>query len=304
MPATTEFSFEKNVAPYASRYFDKISADRNLTGGQKRELQGMLLQGSDAIRKQQQAIRDEQQKGRMRDLQYASGVSALEEARARRALMERSTAEVNDAHGFIQSIFNEADPPDVKRQKIAAAKVANAGRLALNPDAKQVFDIAESALPPESTTRLTPSQVARFAAQNVPQEIIETGDPVLIGQVAARIAENQKAREDFESMASKDEESRKAMELKLAQTPLKFAKNEETDEESDWLEPESTLRAKLIVAMGTPEEQARFDKLQGAPSDRERADLIEKIQLRKQLEALRGGVVTSKDRVSGMLFRK
>ncbi|MCL5460430.1 hypothetical protein M3M33_17460, partial [Loigolactobacillus coryniformis] len=75
---------------------------------------------------------------------------------------------------------------------------------------------------------------------------------------------------------------------------LKFAKSDETGEDSDWLEPNSTMKATVIVgALGTPEEQARFEKLKGASSDRDRADLIEKIQLREQLKAVRGGVTTA-----------
>ena len=302
MPATQEFSFEKDVAPYASRYFDRVSSDPNLTQGQKTELQGMLLGGVDEIKQQQLKLREDQQQGRMRDLQYASGVSALEEARARRARMESASGEVAGAQAVVKSIFNEADTPEEKRRKLGAYQVSNAAALALNPDAKQVFDIASSALPKEES-RMTASQRARFAAQRVPREILDTEDPVLIGETAAQLEVESKEIEYGEKLRADQSDAARQMKLKLAQESLKFAKSEETDAESEWLEPESTRKATLIVAaLGSPEEQKRFDKLRTASSDRERADLIEKIQLREQLHALRGGMATGKDRASARIF--
>lgn len=307
MPATQEreFSFEKDVAPYASKHFDRISADPNLTGSQKRELQGMLLGGADSIRQQQMKLKEDQQQGRMRDLQYATGVSALEEARARRARMEASSGEVARSQSVVQSIFSEAASPEEKRRRLGEFQVANAATLALNPDAKQVFDIANSALPKDCEGRLTASQRARFAAAKVPQEILDTEDPVLIGQKAAEIADYDAQLEYAEKLKRDQTEAGIQMKLKLAQETLKFAKSDETGEDSDWLEPNSTMKATVIVgALGTPEEQARFEKLKGASSDRDRADLIEKIQLREQLKAVRGGVTTAKDRAMERMFGK
>jgi hypothetical protein len=94
-------------------------------------------------------------------------------------------------------------------------------------------------------------------------------------------------------MAKGDDEARQ-LRLRLAQEPLKFAKDETTGTQSDWLEPESTMRAELIIeSFGdsvTKEEKERFAALKTAGSDRERADLIEKIQLREQVKALQGSV--------------
>lgn len=295
---TTDFSFEKNVAPYASKYFDRVSADPNLTGGQKRELQGMLLNGVDEIRQQQAKLQDSAMKGRMRDLQYATGVSALEEARARRARMEQSSGEVAGAQNVVQSIIGGTDSPEEKRRKLAEFKVANAATLALNPDAKQVFDIGESALPKES--QFTPSQVARFAAQRVPAEVIATGDPMLIGDVAAQIAEQDKVAEEAKKLREDKSEKAMQMKLRLAQEPLKFAKDETTGTESDWLEPDSTNKARLIVSALAPDDLERFEKI---TSDRERATFVNNIQLREQLNAIRGGsgVQTAQDRAASRL---
>ena len=302
---TTDFSFEKDVAPYASKYFDRVSADPNLTGWQKRELQGMLLNEVDEIRQQQVKLQETAVRGRMRDLQYASGISALEEARARRARMEQASGEVAGAQNVVQSIMNSADSPEEKRRKLGEFKVNNAAALALNPDAKQVFEIGESALPKEES-RMTDSQIARFAAQRVPAEVIATGDPMLIGNFAAQIAEQDRIAEEAKKLREDQSEKAMQMKLRLAQEPLKFAKDETTGTESEWLEPESTNKARLIVSALAPDELDRFEKI---TSDRERATFVNNIQLREQINAIRGGsgVPTPQDRaasITGFSFKK
>jgi len=300
MPATQEFSFEKNVAPYASKYFDRVSADPNLTGGQKRELQGMLLNGVDEIRQQQVKLQETAMRGRMRDLQYAGGISALEEARARRARMEAATGEVADAQSVVQSIVSSTDSPEEKRRKLGEYKVANAGRLALNPDAGQVFAIGESVLP-KTASEFTPSQVARFAAQKVPAEVLATGDPMLVGQWAAQIADQEEMDKEARKLREDKSEQAAQMKLKLAQESLKFAKDETTGTESEWLEPDSTNKARLIVSALAPDALERFEKM---GSDRERATFVNNIQLREQINALRGGMVTGSDKAASRLFGK
>jgi len=302
MPATADFSFEKDVAPYASRYFDRIAANPALSGSQKTELQGMLLGGVDEIRQQQLKLQEDRQQGRMRDLQYATGVSALEEARAKRARMEMASREVGESQFVVQQIMAGMDTPEEKRRKLAEYKIANAAKLALNPDAKQVFEIADSSLPKSGIGDLTKSQISRFAEKKVPLEILETGDPVLIGQTAAQIAAIDEAKQKLE----KGDEEAKQLRLRLAQEPLKFAKDETTGTQSDWLEPESTMRAELIIeSFGdsvTKEDRERFAALKTAGSDRERADLIEKIQLREQVKALRGGVEDKRRSLAESMF--
>jgi hypothetical protein len=133
-------------------------------------------------------------------------------------------------------------------------------------------------------------------------EILETGDPVLIGRAAAEIAAIDEAKE---KLAKGDDEARQ-LRLRLAQEPLKFAKDETTGTQSDWLEPESTQRAELIIeSFGdsvTKEEKERFARLKTAGSDRERADLIEKIQLREQVKFLSGGVADKRRSLAESMF--
>lgn len=290
-PETTDFSFEKDVAPYASKYFTKLSADPNLTGGQKRELQGMLLNGVDEIRQQQAKIQEDRMQGRMRDLQYATGVSALEEARAKRARMERASGKVADTQGVVQSIISGADSPEEKRRKLNEFKVANASMFALNPDAKQVLEIGESALP-KATSGLTPSQAAKLIADGMDPDIAMSGDPVLIGQVAGALAQDEEIRKEAKRLSDDKSEQARQMKLRLAQESLKFAKDETTGTESEWLEPESTNKAKLIVSALAPEELERFNKI---TSDRERATLVNNIQLRAQLDMLKSEGVSKRD---------
>jgi len=290
-PPDDGFSFEKDVAPYASKYFTKLSADPNLTGGQKRELQGMLLNGVDEIRQQQAKIQEDRMQGRMRDLQYATGVSALEEARAKRARMERASGEVADTQGVVQSIISGADSPEEKRRKLNEFKVANASKFALNPDAKQVLEIGESALP-KATSGLTPSQIAAKIASGMPPEIAMSGDPELIGFYAGKIAEADEIEKEAKRMREDQSDQSRQMKLRLAQESLKFAKDETTGTESDWLEDESTNKAKLIVQALAPEEMDRFNKI---TSDRERATLVNNIQLRAQLDMLKSEGVSKRD---------
>jgi len=79
---------------------------------------------------------------------------------------------------------------------------------------------------------------------------------------------------------AQDKEAR-TVKLGLAKTPLKFAKDEASGTDTDWMEDESTNHATAIVqALGTDEEIQKFIALKGAPSDRERASLARDIQLR------------------------
>lgn len=290
-PETTDFSFEKDVAPYASKYFTKLSADPNLTGGQKRELQGMLLNGVDEIRQQQAKIQEDRMQGRMRDLQYATGVSALEEARAKRVRMERASGEVADTQGVVQSIISGADSPEEKRRKLNEFKVANASKFALNPDAKQVLEIGESALP-KATSGLTPSQTAKLIADGMDPDVAMSGDPALIGLVAGALAQDEEIRKEAKRVREDQSEQARQMKLRLAQESLKFAIDNTTKSESDWLEPESTNKAKLIVQALAPEEMERFNKI---TSDRERATLVNNIQLRAQLDMLKAEGLSKRD---------
>jgi hypothetical protein len=263
------------------------------------------LKGDAEIREQEMKLREERDQGRMRKLQYESGVNALEEARARRARLSQADAQVKGAHELVKGIVSSNLDPMTKAQKLAEAELENAPIAATNPDVSQVFDLARNAIPQAPEPAITNAQRWSAALKGIPQEVIDeavrTGDRDIIANAMAEIEAQKEI--DVEAKRLKLARTSEAEKMKqdLAESPLKFQKGEFEGEESDWLEPESTQKATLIVkALGTPEEQRRFDELKSAGSDRFRADLIEKIQLRERLKMLGGPKRMSASSVTGL----
>ena len=269
----TEFSYQRDIAPYASRFFSEISSDPRLSQASRTRLQGTLLNGVQDIADTRAKLAAEREKGQMRKLQYASGVEALEDARWKRTQMEQRANQRQALTGTVRQIAMADADPETRRQALAQFALENADQVVGDHETRTLFQIAENAIPqPKEPKGYTPAQLTRLAGK-VPQEILESGDPVAIGQAYASAAEEERIAEEAKKMDYRQK-------TELAKMPLKYQKTE-PGEEPQWLEPESTQRARAIVlAMGSPEEKAMFEKLDGPEKDRKRKALVTEIQLR------------------------
>lgn len=289
-----EFSFQNDVAPYASRFFSEVEADPYLSRNDKAQLQGSLLGGVQDIETQRLQLAEEKERGKLRSLQYNEGVLAFDEAKARRARIEQAAGKRTALKQEAQGIVAGADTPEEKQRKLAALRLANSDTE--DPDVRSVFDAAQDALPAARKANFSPEQLARFAAEDVPANVLASGDPYAIGQA---ISEAARRKETLEAR-KKEAETNSAARQKLLESELKFAKGED-DIESDWLEPESTIDAELIVnAFGTPEEKQKFADLKNAESDTKRALLVRGVQLRERTKGLAGDKKLKASSITGL----
>jgi hypothetical protein len=282
-PTPSAFSYDQDVQPYASKYFDRVSSDKNLSHGAKMRLQGTLLDGLEGIEAQRAKLAEERDKGQARKLSYASGVFDLENARASRARAEQMETRRAGVSDIARGIIDSDDDPETKRQMLARTAL----EYAEDRDAREVFQMAERALPKQADSLLSDSATMAMILDGVPQEEIalakETRDYSRIGAISRKLkVEHDTAVENKRVGAAEDKEAR-SIKLGLAKSPLKFAKGDLSGEESDWLEDDSTSLATAIVqTLGDDKgvDLQRFLALKGASSDRERASHVRDIQLR------------------------
>lgn len=290
---TPNFSFEKDVAPYASKFFDRIGSAEGLTDQARSRLQGSLLGGMEGIQNQRLKLQEERDQGRMRSLQYATGVEALEDARAKRARIEQQQGEVGGFHDAINDIANSDGDARTKQQQLAALAIANADKIALNPDVKDVFDIAGKALAPDKPT-ITPAERLSAAMGGVSQDALNRaagGDYSQVSFETGQLKEAKEANAEAKRSKAADASEQRTTNHRLALEPIEFDKDADKND-TKWLKPESTQRAAAIVyGMGTPAEQAKFEKLKTASDDSERAHLAQSIQLRHLRQITQGGAV-------------
>lgn len=289
-----EFSYEQNIAPFATKFFGEIGSDRFLSAADKAQLQGKLVGGVHEIETQRQKLENERKEGRLRDLQYSEGINAFDEAKARRSRIEQAAAKRGGIKAQAQGILASADPEPVKREKLGLLQLETSDLD--DPQVSDIFRAAETALPPAKKSAFSPEQLARFAAEDVPQEVISSGDPFLIGQAISRAAARKEALESRKKELESSTEGKK----KLLESDFKFQKGED-DIETEWLDDNSTQEATLVVeAFGTPQEKAKFAALKGAPSDSERALLARNIQLRERLKGLAGSKADRAKSITGL----
>lgn len=296
-----DFSFDRDIAPYASKFFGEVSADPGLTEQARARVQGTLLGGAKEIQAQRAELQKEKDDTDYRRLRYAEGMSSLEESRLRRKRIEDQAGQVTGAASLVSGIINSNDDPMTKAQKLAQAELENATVSATNPDAAQVFAIGRGAIPKAPAPAVSNAQRISLALKGVPADVIATGDPDLIAEYAgehARVQDEQKALRD--RAIAKTEEGEK-IRNELLDADFKFAKDDATQETTGWLDDESTQKAALIVdAFGTPEEQKQFEALKEAPSDQARVELARSIQMRQLREKLKGATKSRASSLTGL----
>ena len=289
---TQEFSYDRDIGGYASKFFDSIGNDPRLSPERKAQLQGTLLGGVEDIQNQRLKLQEEKDNGVMRSLKMQGYQSDLEDARAKRIQMQKDTEAIGGAKTRVNSILGDQSMSAEQKRQLLAQEELN-HPLAGDPSLGRVFNLGREALPKEEKPLYTPGQtvnyLSKIAGKVSPEELsMAMRDPVAMSAMIAE-AEAQE-REDKEAMTLNKRKDAEAHEIKkgMMLKDLKFAKDE-TDAPTGWLDDESTRDAEMIVlALGTPEEQKAFSDLKDAPSDEPRADLVRSIQ-RRELEARLSG---------------
>ena len=287
MPAapTADFSYDRDIAPATSRFFNRVEANPNLTHAAKMRLQSSTLGGVEAIETQRLKLQEERDQGRARKLDFEASSMRLEEARAARARAEQSEARRGAVTATAKSILDGEGDAETKRQMLARTALDYAD----DREAQSVFGLAENALPKKKESAITDAQTLAMVLDGIPQEEIiaakETGDYSILGDRMKKIQTDTLAAKEAQKLKEDQSEQAKAQKLELAKMPLKFQKPELDGDEPQWLEDSSTAVAtKVVEALGTPEERQRFTKLESAGSDRERAMMVELIQLRHRFD--------------------
>lgn len=284
---STDFSFERDVSPFATRLFGSISANRDLSPEAKTRLQGRLLGNVMEIEGQRLELEAQRTQNDLRRLQLMEGRSALEDARMRRIRMEQDSAKIGDVKGQIQGILASDLPYDQKQSQIAQMQLNYVDNT--DPAIQNAFKIAASAIP--KPQEMSPTMLSEAGEYEVPPEIAATGNPYLIGRFVGEAKRERKRQELGFEMAQKDAEGAKrqkrAFESELLESDLDFMKSEE-GEMTQWLEPDSTAKVGLMVdAYGTPEEKQVFEATRTAENDMRRMELFYKIRSRVLLDKVK-----------------
>ena len=314
-PATPpEFSYQNDVAPYASKMFDRIGADPSLSPDARSKLQGDLLGGVEDIRKQRVLIEKDRMDGRIQQLRYDETVSALEDARAKRARATQAQTELGNVQKLVSGIVSSDYTPEKRQAALAQAALDNASMLALNPDAAQIFGIAKDAISERPKGLISNAEMFSSILKGIPQEELrfasDTGDFSRLTGLAQKIDDAEYLRREKLKIVSGAGKEAEDLRMKLLTKSLTFgSEKDERDNKIDspWLEPESTEQAELLVThFGTPDEQKRFGALRTANSDKDRALMIADIQKRELLKRIGGAAAGSGRRsassITGMEF--
>ena len=292
LAATAEFSFERDIAPYASRFFDEIGSSEMSTSA-KQKLQGSLLGGISDIESQRLKLQEERDQGRERNLSYERGVLALEEARASRSRIEQQNREVGDVQSLVRGIVDSEDTPDVKTQKLARTQLELGDRVLANPALGHLFKFGHDAIPKPDKPLISNAEMVTNTLKGVPWEEMvhakNTGDFSRVQAIIRGLEDEEFTRREAltEKRASAAEE--RQTRTKLLDHDLSLARGTEEDSkaESPWMKAGDTeIAYALHKQFGTPQEMKRFDELKGADSDRERLATARMIQAREKLKIL------------------
>jgi len=297
-----EFSYEKDVAPHASRFFDRVSSSR-MSQGSKTALQGMLLNGMEDIQNQRRVLQKEREDGIGRRLDNERTIGVLEDARAERARREQAEAQRGGIRGAFSEVLSGGGTSEEKRQRIAQLGMDHADALTNDKVLGNIFEMANKALPKDDD-KLTTGQTAAYISKMYGKVLPEEMDAILkdgkvLGSVLGAIEQSEAASRQAAELRERQDKDADKIKLDYATKPLKWKTKDDTGQvdasvldkkgKPMWLDDESTNEAaRIIKVLGTPDEQERFDELQGASSDRERHTLIQSVQNRYQYERING----------------
>lgn len=213
MNPTDSISYN-DVAAQTSTFFRGLAGDKVIDPAEKSRLATSFFSDVSQIRK----IRDQ---NAMVPLRMERERLALDEARfsmerARKAAEQEDsfTALNNEVDGVLQGIMDDdVLTPEEKVQEIRRAEFETQRRVPPSMSGgsswlARKFGTAIKATSP-NTSDLTPAQTIGLFQAGVPQEIIESGDPILIGRAAAEASQRaQTAKDQAEMQEGVDKEAR------------------------------------------------------------------------------------------------
>ena len=263
----------------------------------------MLLNGMEDIQNQRRVLQKEREAGIGRRLDNERQIGVLEDARAERARREQAEAQRGGIRGAFSEVLSGGGTSEEKRQRIAQLGMDHADALSNDKVLGNIFEMANKALPKDDD-KMTASQAAMYVSKMHGTVAPEDMDAILkdgkvLGSVLGAIEQREAASRQAAELRERQDKDADKIKLEYATKPLKWKTKDATgmadpallDKKSKplWLDDESTNEAaRIIKVLGTPEEQEHFNDLLSAPSDRERAKLVELAQTRYQLERIHG----------------
>ena len=317
MPATTSsddgFSYDRDISPYASRYFDSIGNDPRLSHERKMQLKGTLLDGVEDIKMQRLKMQEEKDNGVMRTLKMQGYQSDLEDARAKRIQMQRDTEAIGGAKTRVNSILGDTTLSSEQKRQLLAQEELN-HPLAGDQTLGRVFNLGREALPKEQESMFTPSQQVEFLSKVAnsarPEDAIAAlRNPAAMAQL--RDAAEAQEKEDKEADELQGKKDAEAHELRknMTRTRFKFAEDD-TGMVTGKLDDDSSRNAELVVRALAPDKLKDFVALRQAGDDKAIVQFVESIQDSKLDEILngksKGAAATGFDRTAARnaIFRK
>ena len=235
-----DFSYDQDLAPRTTSFFRGLQGDRTLDPAAKRELATSFFKDVSQIRK----IREDNQLAPLRLQSAALGVESarfnLERARKQADMDDRVGSIGQEADDITMGILD--DPDLLPEEKAAAIQRAHFDTLRkLPPSASgsaswlsRKFGAAMGVVKPQAqSSDFTPSQIARFVADGGDPEVIETGDPVLIGRSMADVATRKQQAIDAAAAAKSADveqrrETRSFLDALGSVSDIDFATDEDT----------------------------------------------------------------------------
>jgi hypothetical protein len=281
MPDNQEFSYDRDISPYASRYFDTIGNDPRLSHERKMQLQGSLLGGIEDIQAQRAKMQKEKDEGVLRSLNMREAHSDLEDARARRIQMQKNTEAVGGAKTQVNSILGDQSmSPEQKRQFLAQEELNHP--LAGDPTLGKVFDLGREALPKEREKVFTPGQtvgyLSKLAGKVTPEELsLAMQDPVAMSVMVAEAEAMEKEDEEADKLQGRKDADALEIKKSMIRTRFKFGKDED-NMPTGKLDEESERNAELTVRALAPDKLKDFAALKQSGDHQALVQFVESVQ--------------------------
>ena len=309
---TQEFSYERDISPYASKFFDTLGNDPRLSPERKAQLQGMLLGGVEDIQAQRAKMQEEKDKGVLRSLDVRKTQSDLEDARARRIQMQRDTEAIGGAKARVNSILGDAAMSSEQKRQLLAQEELN-HPLAGDQTLGKVFNLGREALPKEQEQMFTPSQqvdfLSKVAKSGRAEDVIAAlQDPIQMGVMLAAAEAQEKEDKEADDLQGRKDAEAQEIRKGMTRTRLKFAEDD-AGMVTGKLDDDSARNAELVVRALAPDKMKDFAALKQAGDDKAIVQFVESIQDSKLDEILSGGKSKAPDedrrgRTRSLIFGK
>jgi len=155
-----EFSYQSDVAPYASNLFRQIQSSPFLSSARSTELSGRLLDTMDAARKRRTEFEKDDLATELARTKLDADRLALDDAREELRLKREATAKAPGVDAAFESILN--DPTLDSKQKKANVNLwamKNADAITRSPMLAAKYRFAASAAEPDEKPAFTPYQM-------------------------------------------------------------------------------------------------------------------------------------------------